>query len=63
MLCDGRVVPCCLDHEGVLTLGSLDDQSLDEILAGPRAQAMLRGFAKRQAVEPMCQRCGYATRF
>ena len=63
VLCDGRVVPCCLDHEGVLTLGSLDDQSLDEILAGPRAQAMLRGFAKRHAVEPMCQRCGYATRF
>ena len=63
VLCDGSVVPCCLDHEGDITLGNLFTQSAAEILEGPRAQAMRRGFACRHAVEELCQRCGYARRF
>ena len=63
VLCDGTVVPCCLDSEGVLRLGNLFEQTLDEILAGPRARASYEGFSRRQAVEPQCRRCAYARRF
>ena len=63
VLCDGSVVPCCLDHEGDLTLGNLFLQELDDILASPRAVAMLDGFRRRERVENLCRRCGYATRF
>ena len=63
VLCDGTVVPCCLDHEGDLALGNLLQQDLQEILDAPRAQAICRGFAARRAVEPLCRRCGYARRF
>lgn len=63
VLCDGRVVPCCLDHEGELTLGNLFEEPLAEILQTPRAQAIYQGFSTRKAVEPLCRRCGYATRF
>ena len=63
VLCDGTVVPCCLDHEGDLALGSLLTQELGEILANPRAAAMLEGFRRGVAVEPLCRRCGYAERF
>lgn len=63
VLCDGTVVPCCLDSEGVLRLGNLFEQTLDEILAGPRARAIYEGFSRRQAVEPQCRRCAYARRF
>ena len=63
VLCDGTVVPCCLDHEGEIPLGNLFRQELDEILAGERAKAIYEGFSRRKAVEPLCRRCGYARRF
>ncbi len=63
VLCDGSVVPCCLDHEGDITLGNLFTQSAEEILRSPRAEAMRKGFACRRATEELCQRCGYARRF
>ena len=63
VLCDGTVVPCCLDHEGDIPLGNLFESSLEEILASPRARALYDGFSRRQAVEPLCRRCGYAKRF
>lgn len=61
VLADGRVVPCCLDHDGDIALGNLFEQPLEEILASPRAVAMYDGFTRHEAVEPLCRRCGYAT--
>ena len=63
VLCDGTVVPCCLDSDGVLALGNLFEMPLGEILDSPRASAMREGFARRKAVELLCRRCGYAQRF
>lgn len=63
VLCDGTVVPCCLDHEGTLALGNLFTQSLEEILDSARAKAIYNGFSKRQASEELCRKCGYARRF
>ena len=63
ILCDGTVVPCCLDHEGDLTLGNLLTQDMAEILASPRATAIYEGFSRREAAEELCRKCGYARRF
>jgi radical SAM protein with 4Fe4S-binding SPASM domain len=63
VLCDGTVVPCCLDAQGAIPLGNLLEQGLEEILSSPRAKAMERGFAARQPAEELCRRCGYARRF
>lgn len=63
VLCDGTVVPCCLDHEGDIALGNLFRQDLEEILDGPRALAMIQGFRNRKATEELCRKCGYARRF
>ena len=60
VLVDGSVVPCCLDHNGDISLGNLFDQSLEQILASPRATAIYQGFTNHVAVEPLCQRCGYS---
>ncbi|MBQ9930055.1 MAG: radical SAM protein [Oscillospiraceae bacterium] len=60
VLCDGTVVPCCLDHEGDIPLGNLLEQELDDILKSQRAQAIYNGFSQRTAVESLCRRCGYA---
>ncbi len=63
ILSDGRVVPCCLDREGAITLGNIFRQDIGEILASPRAKAMVAGFDRRHATEELCRKCGYARRF
>lgn len=63
VLCDGTVVPCCLDHEGDIPLGNLLREDLQTILDRPRTRAVIEGFRRGEAVEPLCRRCGYATRF
>ncbi len=63
ILCDGTVVPCCLDSDGVIDLGNVFTQELEEILNSPRARAMAEGFRRRCPTEDLCRRCGYATRF
>lgn len=63
VLCDGTVVPCCLDSRGDIALGNVFETPLAEILLGERAQALYNGFSVRQPSEELCRRCGYATRF
>ncbi len=63
VLCDGSVVPCCLDHEGDICFGNLFKNSLEEILNSKRAVEFYNGFTARQAVEKLCQTCGFAKRF
>ena len=63
ILCDGTVVPCCLDSDGVIALGNIFSQPIDEILSSPRACAMVTGFRNRTAPEPLCHRCDFARKF
>ena len=63
VLCDGTVVPCCLDHEGDLALGNLHHQSMEDILADERAKRIYEGFSHGKATEELCRKCGYARRF
>ncbi|MBE6917057.1 MAG: radical SAM protein [Ruminococcaceae bacterium] len=63
VLCDGTVVPCCLDHEGDIALGNLLHEELSDILETHRARAIFDGFRTGNAPEELCRRCGYATRF
>ena len=63
ILSDGSVVPCCLDSDGVITLGNIFTGDIDEILASPRAKEIVDGFKNKKAREELCKRCGYARRF
>ena len=63
ILASGKVVPCCLDCDGVIELGDLHEKSLDEIVRSKRASAMLSGFKEGKATEELCQKCSYKDRF
>lgn len=60
---DGTVVPCCLDGRGIINLGSLREQSFKDIIGSERARSLYEGFSRREAVEPLCRKCGYRMRF
>ena len=63
ILCDGTVVPCCLDSDGIIRLGNVFEEDLGQILDSPRAQKIRDGFMQKKACEELCRRCGYARRF
>lgn len=63
VLVDGTVVPCCLDSEGNISLGNIFKKSLKDILKVKRSTDIYDGFSRRKAVEDLCKKCGYATRF
>lgn len=62
-LVDGTVVPCCLDSEGSIALGNIKIQNFSDIIESTRAKAIHEGFNSRKAVEELCKKCGYRTRF
>lgn len=63
ILHDGRVVACCLDYSGQITLGNIADQRLSEILSSPTARNIREGFEKHELRHPFCQSCPYCKRF
>lgn len=63
VLCDGTVVPCCLDANGEIPLGNIFKTPLEEILASEPAASIRRGFARGQFVAPLCKKCTFARRF
>ncbi|WP_078552586.1 radical SAM/SPASM domain-containing protein [Bacillus alkalicellulosilyticus] len=63
ILANGTVIPCCLDGEGVINLGNVNEQDFSEIVAGERATKLVEGFSRREAVEELCRKCGYRKRF
>ncbi len=63
VLCDGTVVPCCLDADGEIPLGNLFNEELGDIVKSERAVKIYQGFSENRCEENLCSRCQYATRF
>lgn len=63
ILTNGTVIPCCLDGEGIINLGNINDTYFADIIEGDRAKRIVNGFSRRVAVEELCRKCGYRKRF
>lgn len=63
ILASGKVVPCCLDCDGIITLGDLHTQSLRDILRSKKSTAIISGFKEGKAIEELCQKCSYKEKF
>ncbi|MBP2652679.1 MAG: Radical domain protein [Firmicutes bacterium] len=63
ILVNGTVVPCCLDGEGIINLGSIHQDEFSDIINGERAENIRRGFCNNNVVEELCRKCGYRKRF
>lgn len=59
ILCDGSVVPCCIDSEGSMVLGNIKENTLEEILNTNRAERIREGFRESKVVEEFCRTCGF----
>ena len=63
ILHDGRVVACCLDYSGQITLGNIKEQALVAITESPYAKNLKDGFANHELRDPFCQHCKFCKRF
>ena len=63
ILCDGTVVPCCLDADGCLALGNLFETPFRDIVKTPLARNIYNGFSGYRARERFCRKCGYAKKY
>ncbi len=63
VLCNGTVVPCCLDNNGEINLGNVFKSDLNNIINTPRAQSIYNGFSNRKAMEKLCKKCTFARKF
>ncbi|MBR1416187.1 MAG: SPASM domain-containing protein [Bacilli bacterium] len=62
ILVDGSVVPCCLDYNGLLSLGNIYKDDLKDILNSFKYQNMLNSFLINKKVEELCKHCNFYDR-
>lgn len=63
ILVDGTIVPCCLDNDGIIPLGNIYQDTLEEIINSNRFQTMKIGFSNHRRVEELCKHCSFKNRF
>lgn len=63
ILSDGNVTPCCLDSEGIIKLGNIFENDLDEILNGKLFIEINNGFKNNKIVCELCKCCTFRDRF
>ena len=57
VLSDGTIIPCCLDSEGIINLGNIYLNSLEEIYNKPLVTEMICGFKNNKKVHELCKHC------
>ena len=59
ILSDGTVVPCCLDQDGIINLGNIFKQDIDEILSSEKTSKLVENFKQNKRIEKLCQHCSF----
>ena len=59
ILVNGDVIPCCLDANGILKLGNIFNDDLNDIINSYKYQNMLNGFKRNYKCEELCKKCNF----
>lgn len=59
ILCDGTIIPCCLDSKGIINLGNIYEEELEKILNSERVKNMIEGFKNNKKCEELCKHCSF----
>lgn len=63
ILSNGNVVPCCLDKDGVMTIGNIFNEKFVDIINNSHYQDMINGFKMGKITEDLCKHCTFLNRF
>lgn len=59
ILVDGTIIPCCLDSEGIIKLGNIFKDNINEVLNSNRCINMVNNFKNNKKVEELCKHCKF----
>jgi radical SAM protein with 4Fe4S-binding SPASM domain len=59
ILVDGTVIPCCLDSAGIINLGNIYKQDLNDIIGSDLFKEMKQGFLDNKKVHELCRKCNF----
>jgi len=59
ILVNGDVIPCCLDANGIINLGNIFKEDLNNIINKRRYIDMLEGFKNNRKCEELCKKCNF----
>lgn len=59
ILVDGTIIPCCLDTKGIINLGNIYNDKLDNILKDDRVNNIIKGFKDNKKLEELCKHCKF----
>ena len=62
ILVDGTIVPCCLDTKGIINLGNIYEDDLNNIMDDRRVSKMLECFKNNKKCEELCKHCSFITK-
>lgn len=63
ILSDGTVIPCCLDSDGIISLGNIFENHIKNILSSDKCRMFVKSLKDGKMIEPLCQRCSFRLRF
>ena len=59
ILVDGTIIPCCLDSAGIVNLGNIYKQDLNDIIGSDLFKEMKQGFLDNKKVHELCRKCNF----
>jgi len=59
ILVNGDIIPCCLDANGIIKLGNIYRENLEDVIKSERYQKMLEGFKNNKKCEELCKKCNF----
>ena len=59
ILVDGTVIPCCLDSEGIINLGNIYKNEINDIINNGLFKEMKKGFQNNRKVHELCKKCNF----
>ena len=59
ILSDGRIIPCCLDTLGNLTLGNIYQDEIPDIYNQDIVKDMIKGFKNNYKCQELCRHCSF----
>lgn len=57
VLWNGDVTLCCLDHDGELKIGNVQDASIEALISGDAAKELRASMLGERPLPPICQKC------
>ncbi len=63
ILSDGTIVPCCLDAEGIISLGNIFQDSFKNIVNSKEVDSIINGFNNNKKIKELCKHCNFYETF